>query len=107
MRLAPQSSHASTWPPSAAVRQATMAPMTRLSVRRHVQHGRADRPRHDDAGCPRSRGEHPAFVRKRRSVRDRSGAGHDPRRAVLSGGMTSSDNRSNGLGVARIVCVAT
>ena len=43
-----------------------------------------------------------------RPVRGRSGAGHDRRRALAyPGGMTSSDSRSNGLCVARIVWVAT
>jgi hypothetical protein len=32
MRVAPQSSHCSTWPPSSAVRQAVMAPMMPLDV---------------------------------------------------------------------------
>ena len=49
------SSQASTWPPSAAVRHAVIALMTRRSVRPHVRRGREDRPRHDDAGYPRLR----------------------------------------------------
>ena len=43
-----------------------------------------------------------------RSVEGSSGAGHRQRRApVYPGGMTSNDNRSSGLWVARIVWVAT
>jgi hypothetical protein len=33
IRIVPQSSHCSTWPPSAAVRHAVMAPITRRSTR--------------------------------------------------------------------------
>jgi hypothetical protein len=44
----------------------------------------------------------------RRSVEGSSGAGHCQRRApAYPGGMTSSDNRSSGLCVAWIICVAT
>ena len=44
----------------------------------------------------------------RRSVEGSSGAGHCQRRApAYPGGMTSSDNRSSGLCVAWIMCVAT
>ena len=42
-----------------------------------------------------------------RSADGRTGMGHGRRRACLPGGITSSDSRSSGLCVARIVWAAT
>src|SRR5262249_37355242 len=88
MRVAPQSSHCSTWPPSAAVRQAVMA----LRMRRSTH------PR-----CPACACRNAAPWRRKISATSRAGA----MRPAQPGGTTSKRSRSSGLGVLLIVLVAT
>ena len=86
MRVAPQSSHCWTWPPSAAVRHAVMA-------RRPVA-GRAGMPR-----APTKR-----FAVTAEDIRHLERPGHG---GYSPGGTTSKRNRSSRLGVLQIVLVAT
>ena len=83
--------------------------------RRPARRDRADHPTLDAADMPgviaqiglAMTAQHVGDL-DRGPVRRRLGARHDRRRAlVYPGGMTSSDRRSNGLCVARIVWVAT
>lgn len=88
MRVAPQSSHCSTWPPSTAVRHAVIAPMTRRSTR----------PR-----CPARACRNASPWRRKISATSRTGA----IRSAQPGGTTSRRSRSSGLGVLLMVFVAT
>src|SRR5262249_13628696 len=88
MRVAPQSAHCSTWPPSTAVRHAVMAPMTRRSMR----------PRRPARACRKA-----SPWRRKISATSRARA----MAPAQPGGTTSKRSRSSGLGVLLIVLVAT
>ena len=87
----------SMWPPSAAVRHASIAPITRHSTRPSDRHGRrwvampAQNIRDLDGG-PLDAGSGRIFPASLRGS---------------SGGVSSSDSRSSGLWVAPIMPVAT
>ena len=96
--MAPQSSQASTWPPSAAVRHAMIALITRRSVAAHMSGVVAK------IGLAVPTQNIASSISAGRRTRRR---GPSPATRVYPGGVTSRDNRSSGLCVARIVWVAT
>ena len=89
MRTSPQSAHRSTWPPSAAVRQASMAPMTRRCPLDRV------------AACVGAIGGAVAAE----DVRHLERGPHES--ATQPGGVTARLRRSSGLVVPAIRWVAT
>ena len=87
MRTRPQSAQRSTWPPSAAVRHASIgAHDAALECGRDARHGPGDRHHRGGGTCPPPPGLAPRGSGRR---------------------LFSSLSRSNGLGVLPIVVVAT